>query len=34
MNNSSGTLEKFAGSLSQLIRSEYHIGEELSLIHI
>lgn len=28
MNNSSGTLEKFAGSLSQLIRSEYHIGEE------
>ena len=28
MSNSSGTLEKFAGSLSQLIRSEYHIGEE------
>ena len=28
MSKSSGTLEKFAGSLSQLIRSEYHIGEE------
>ena len=28
MSNNGGTLEKFAGSLSQLIRNEYAIGEE------
>ena len=28
MSNNGGTLEKFAGSLSQLIQQEYHIGEE------
>ena len=28
MSNNGGTLEKFAGSLGQLIQQEYHIGEE------
>ena len=28
MSNNGATLEKFAGSLGQLIQQEYHIGEE------
>ena len=28
MSSNGGTLKKFAGSLSQLIQQEYHIGEE------